>query len=584
MGVKTDQTVTVAVEGCCHGALDSIYQRLHAYETASTSTADDSSENNKKKKIDLLLICGDFQALRNAADLHTIAVPPKYRTLGDFYKYYNGEKVAPYLTIFIGGNHEASQYLSELYYGGWVAPNIYYLGAAGVVRFRGLRIAGISGIYKFHDYNLTRFERPPYDESTLRSIYHYRNIEIYRLSCLRQRPDIVMTHDWPQGIEQHGDTEDLLRRKPFFRDDIQNRSLGSPPAYHLLKVLKPRYWVSAHLHVHFTASVVHREGGEKKHPARLIPSQAIHKSPKEKGKKSSLENDDLVVLDRVGETTTTATSQEVDNDGNMSTQFVAPERNAPCVGQPLDLTDLMTQFLSLDKCLPRRQCISILHIAPTTTTANATAAATMTQTDHDINHKNNVDSLEYDLEWLAILRKTHHLSSARYDRRKERVQVPTTRLQSDDLESEMATIRREFADDDFTIPTNFQTTVPQIRTLPDVRFLPPPMPRMGNPQTDQFLNRLHLSHLPNLTIPYSENLFMASTTVVEQDENEILIEEDVPADAAIQAVDENEIVLDMEEADDRVESQQPSESEDSHKRLKTDESMTSDNAEFTKLS
>jgi lariat debranching enzyme len=582
MGVKTDQTVTVAVEGCCHGELDSIYQRLQAYETATTTTDTDDVSEKKKKKIDLLLICGDFQALRNAADLHTIAVPPKYRSMGDFYKYYNGEKVAPYLTIFIGGNHEASQYLSELYYGGWVAPNIYYLGAAGVVRFRGLRIAGISGIYKFHDYNLARFEQPPYDESTLRSIYHYRNIEIYRLSCLRQRPDIVMTHDWPQGIEQHGDTEDLLRRKPFFREEIQNRSLGSPPAEHLLKILKPRYWVSAHLHVHFTATVVHHcDSGVKKHSARLIPSQAIHTSSKDQEKETSLENDGLVVLDRAGEIkTTTTTGKEDDTDGEVSTQFVAPERNAACVGQPPDLTDLMTQFLSLDKCLPRRQCISIVHIAPTATNATTPPPTTTTQMDDPSNdNDNNVDSLlEYDLEWLAILRKTHHLSLARNDRRKERVQVPTMRLHSDDLEMEMETIRREFAEDGFTIPRNFRPTVPQLRTLPDLGFLPPPMPRMGNPQTDQFLNRLHLPHLPNLTVPYhQEQAVTEPSTVVEQDGNEITIEEDVTVDTAIPDVDENEIVLDMEDAEDRVESQQQaSEPEDNHKRLKVDERMTSD--------
>lgn len=45
-------------------------------------------------------------------------------------RYYSGEKKAPVLTIFIGGNHEASNHLQELPYGGWVAPNIYFLGRA----------------------------------------------------------------------------------------------------------------------------------------------------------------------------------------------------------------------------------------------------------------------------------------------------------------------------------------------------------------------------------------------------------------------------------------------------------------------
>lgn len=46
------------------------------------------------------------------------------------FRYYSGEKNAPVLTVFIGGNHEASNHLQELPYGGWVAPNIYYLGRA----------------------------------------------------------------------------------------------------------------------------------------------------------------------------------------------------------------------------------------------------------------------------------------------------------------------------------------------------------------------------------------------------------------------------------------------------------------------
>lgn len=52
----------------------------------------------------------------------------------------------------VGGNHEAMNYLWELYYGGWVAPNIYYLGHAGVVKFGGIRIGGMSGIFNGGHY------------------------------------------------------------------------------------------------------------------------------------------------------------------------------------------------------------------------------------------------------------------------------------------------------------------------------------------------------------------------------------------------------------------------------------------------
>ena len=68
-----------------------------------------------------------------------------------------------------------------------MAPNIYYLGAAGCVQVGGLTIAGISGIYKSHDYSLGRFEQLPYSTSTVRSMYHTRQYDTFRLdlvSCL----------------------------------------------------------------------------------------------------------------------------------------------------------------------------------------------------------------------------------------------------------------------------------------------------------------------------------------------------------------------------------------------------------------
>ena len=134
--------------------------------------------------------------------------------------YYTGEKIAPVPTIFIGGNHEASNYLWELFHGGFVCPNIYYLGACGVVNFGGLRIGGLSGIFKEQHFNSGFFERQPLERGDIRSIYHVRRTSAWKLSQVRERLDIVLSHDWPLGIAYHGDTRDLLAKKKFLRKEV----------------------------------------------------------------------------------------------------------------------------------------------------------------------------------------------------------------------------------------------------------------------------------------------------------------------------------------------------------------------------
>jgi len=252
----------VAVEGCCHGELDNIYATVQQAQEADG------------RPVDLLLICGDFQAIRNFSDLQSLAVPDKYRQLGGFHKYYSGEKVAPLLTIVIGGNHEASNYMWELYHGGWLAPNIYYLGAAGSVLVNGVRISGASGIYKSGDYRKGRFERMPYDRSAIRSIYHTREYDIARLAQLplvSSHPTIFLSHDWPLGIERYGDLPQLIRAKPFFKDEIASNTLGSPPLLGLMEILKPAYWFSAHLHVKFAALYKH-DGAHTLLKGQAIPA------------------------------------------------------------------------------------------------------------------------------------------------------------------------------------------------------------------------------------------------------------------------------------------------------------------------
>lgn len=44
------------------------------------------------------------------------------------------------------------------YYGGWAAPNIYFLGFAGIIKFGNVRIGGLSGIYKANHYNTGKID------------------------------------------------------------------------------------------------------------------------------------------------------------------------------------------------------------------------------------------------------------------------------------------------------------------------------------------------------------------------------------------------------------------------------------------
>lgn len=54
--------------------MDAIYKQIAILE----------AQNNYK--VDALLICGDFQAVRNWRDLACMAVPNKYKELADFHK------------------------------------------------------------------------------------------------------------------------------------------------------------------------------------------------------------------------------------------------------------------------------------------------------------------------------------------------------------------------------------------------------------------------------------------------------------------------------------------------------------------
>ncbi|KAJ2743252.1 lariat debranching enzyme [Coemansia sp. BCRC 34301] len=402
--------LTIAVEGCCHGQLDDIYRHLG------------QQQQRLGKAVDLLVICGDFQAVRNVTDLETMSCPNKYKQVGGFYRYYTGERKAPIPTVFVGGNHEASNHLRELYYGGWVAPNIYYMGGSGVVRFGGLRIGGITGIFKDYDYGKGHYETPPFRGPGRASMHHVRSYEALKMLQIREPLDIVVSHDWPQYIERYGDTAGLLRKKPFFEAEVNRGDLGSPVNAMLLERLRPAWWFSAHMHVRFEAEVGPHESIFTKGWSGIPPYSGQSRSAVVPEKSAAAGNQDEIVMSALSddecELTTcepplsrprpalnlpppkhsaaeepSAELAECDDKGSEPEMPEVAEAADPRVpGRP-------TRFLALDKCLPRRQFLEIIEIEVPGTVAIENP------------------QLEYDAEWLAILRLCHQhmpLSEAQF--------------------------------------------------------------------------------------------------------------------------------------------------------------------------
>lgn len=426
-----------------------------------------------------------------------MAVPVKYREIGDFHEYYSGKRTAPYLTIFIGGNHEASNHMRELYYGGWAAPNIFYMGAANIVRLGSLRIAGMSGIWKGYDYRRPHFERLPYNGDDVRSAFHTRELDVRKLLQVRTQVDIGLSHDWPQGIEWLGDHNKLFRQKSFFEEDARSGRLGSQAARYVLEHLRPPYWFSAHLHVKFAAVVEHAATSAVDSLSQENSNKAVEPGPdKDKNtaeqEPSAPTNEDEIDLGEdidvvvppaaplAQEATATNSSTSAVDEALRAQLPDSFKKQAPPPREPdppTNIPNTTTQFLALDKCLPRRDFLQLLEISSVDT------SSTRTETETDTLR------LEYDPEWLAITRVfAEHVKTGDIDAQTPRDQGKAHyRPLIEQAEAFVA--EHIVTQGKLVIPENFVLTATPFESGESIQA--PPQPReYSNPQTEAFCELL----------------------------------------------------------------------------------------------
>ena len=200
-------------------------------------------ELHSQAPLDLVLQCGDSQPFRNESDLVYMHCPKKYRELGDFWMFHDGVEKFPVPLLFIGGNHEPWNFLDENREGGFLAPNIEFLGRVGMRNINGTRIVGLSGVYSPKHFNTPHIDWP-YSISKRKQATYY-NYEDLDKALGFGETDILLIHEWP-SIMNGARNENWPSHWGV---------VGSDQLTALVELLTPKYVFCAHMHI----SAQHRE-------------------------------------------------------------------------------------------------------------------------------------------------------------------------------------------------------------------------------------------------------------------------------------------------------------------------------------
>jgi predicted phosphodiesterase len=216
----------------------------------------DALEAARGKPVDLVLAVGDVEAFRRADDHRRKAA--KRAMPAEFAAYADGSRRMKRPLYFIGGNNEDFEALHDHPEGFDLAPNVHYLGRAGLQQLQGLRVGYLSGIHapRFFDQPLKR----PTSLDTAKQAGYFRAPEVERISNLRD-VDLFLVHEWPRGIVQRARDEGLPSSRP-----LPSYWIGNPITRRLVDTIRPRWVLCGHSHKGFAVSL----GGEGSRPVSRI--------------------------------------------------------------------------------------------------------------------------------------------------------------------------------------------------------------------------------------------------------------------------------------------------------------------------
>ncbi|WP_045054629.1 metallophosphoesterase [Aliterella atlantica] len=226
------QDIYFAAVGDVHGHMYAMLGLLQAWESRD------------RQKLAFVLQVGDFEPHRQQADLATMDAPNRYRKLGEFSDFYSKKAEFPWQIYFIGGNHEPYGFLDLMPAGGEVTKNCYYLGRVGFCELAGLKIVGLSGIYRENLFLHTA--RPDIAQIGSRSNKDYIGFiqsDIDRALDF-QSADILMLHEWSTDTIAADDIESFQQWLPSLKYEV----LGNEYARMLIEFLQPKLVLCGHMH------------------------------------------------------------------------------------------------------------------------------------------------------------------------------------------------------------------------------------------------------------------------------------------------------------------------------------------------